>query len=132
MDRSNSADYEKVMLLIEKGATDIQAERAVFGCDHVEVGMAATANWGFPDVLVHGMDYLSQPEASDEFAKTRALVALSDRIARIAVSGSKLGEGESSITYDWAMEVLGTDQEQLNKLIEDSKDAIAAAAAIAF
>ena len=132
MDRSNSADYEKVMLLIEKGATDVQAERAVFGCDHVEVGMAATAIWGFPDVLVQGMDYLGQPEAYDEFAKIRALVALSDRIARIAVSGTKLGEGESNITHDWAMEALGTDQEQLNKLIDDSKDAIAAAAAIAF
>jgi len=132
MDRSDSAEYEKVMLLIEKGATDIQAERAVFGCDHIEVGMAATRNWGFPDVLVQGMDYLSQPEATDEFAKIRALVALSDRIARIAVGGSKSGEGESSISHDWAMEILGTDQEQLNKLIEDSKEAIAAAASIAF
>lgn len=132
MDRSNPSEYEKVMLLVEKGASDIQAERAVFGCDHIEVGMAATARWGFPEVLVLGMDYLNQPPAGSEFMKVAALVGLSDRIAQVAVEGKQESLFEQGMGREWTLEVLEIDQEQLKKLVDDSVEAIAAAAAIAF
>jgi HD-like signal output (HDOD) protein len=130
MDRSNPAEYEKVMLLVEKGASDIQAERAVFGCDHIEVGMAATRKWGFPEVLVQGMDYVNRPADDSEFKRLAALVGLCDRIAWISVQGK--GQWEAGSEQDWTLEVLGVDEADLTKLIEDSTDAIAAAAVFSF
>ena len=129
MDRSSPADYEKVMLLVEKGATDLQAERAVFGCDHIEVGMAATKGWGFPDVLVGGLDYVNGSLEGGETNTICALVGLSDRIARIAVEG----KGNSVVSMDsWTLQVLNIDEETLQKMIDESTEAIAAAAVFSF
>jgi HD-like signal output (HDOD) protein len=129
MDRSNPTEYEKVMLLTEKGASDIQAERAVFGCDHIEVGMAATRKWGFPEVLVQGMDYVNQPPADSEFVKLAALVGMCDAIAWMAVEGREWVPGSER---DWTLQVLGVSEDDLKKLIEDSTEAIAAAAVFSF
>jgi HD-like signal output (HDOD) protein len=131
MDRSNPAEYEKVMLLVEKGATDLQAERAVFGCDHIEVGIAATVQWGFPEVLVRGMDYLTKPEEGSEYAKIAALVNLGDKIARAAVCGRDASVVEQD-GQDWSLQVLGIEDEDLKKLMDESMEAIAAAAVISF
>jgi hypothetical protein len=119
------------MMLVEKGATDLQAERAVFGCDHIEVGIAATVQWGFPDVLVQGMDYLTKPEEGSEYAKIAALVNLGDKIARAAVCGrdSAMLEAEGQ---SWSLQVLGIEEEDLKKLLDESMEAIAAAAVISF
>ena len=102
----------------------------MFGCDHVEVGMAATKKWGFPDVLVQGMDYLNRPPDDSEFKKIAALVALCDRIASIAVQGKE--QWEAYFENDWSLDVLGIEQDQLRKLMDDSTEAIAAAAVFSF
>jgi HD-like signal output (HDOD) protein len=130
MDRSSPADYEKVMLLTEKGATDLQAERAVFGCDHIEVGMAATKAWGFPDVLVMGLDYVNGSLEGGDTNKICALVGLSDKIARVAIEGR--GTGELDVANHWTLQVLGIDPELLPKYIDESTEAIAAAAVFSF
>lgn len=132
IDRSNPAEYDKVMQLVEKGASDLQAERAVFGCEHVEVGTAAVALWGFPEVLVRGMDYVNPPDDSYEHKHLCALVGLADRVAHIGVGGEKDEERSTGVVQDWALETLGVDQEELRKTIEESNDAIAATASMAF
>jgi HD-like signal output (HDOD) protein len=132
MDRSSPADYEKVILLTEKGATDLQAERAVFGCDHIEVGMAATQAWGFPDVLVQGLDYVNGSLAGGDTNKICALTAVSDRIARLAVEGKRDSESSHEGFAPWSLQVLELDAEQLQRLIDESTEAIAAAAVFSF
>ncbi len=132
MDRSNPADYEKVMLLTEKGATDLQAERAVFGCDHIEVGIAATVRWGFPDVLVRGMDYVNRPIEGSEYANIAALVNLGDKIARVAVSGKEDWDAGTEAGTNWSVQYLGIDEVEVRRIMEESTEAIAAAAVIAF
>ncbi len=132
MDRSNPADYEKVMLLTEKGVTDLQAERAVFGCDHIEVGIAATIQWGFPEVLVKGMDYVNRPIEGSEYANIAALVNIGDKIARVAVSGKEDWDADAEAGNNWSIQFLGIDAEQLKKIMDESTEAIAAAAVIAF
>ena len=132
MDRAEPTDYEKVMLLMEKGATDIQSERAVFGCDHTEVGMAAAERWGFPEILVKGLDYVTPASADDECSKLRALVGLSDQIARFAVGGKQESAAAPGQVKHWTVELLAIEEEQLNRLIEESMEAIAASAVISF
>ncbi len=132
MDRSNPSEFEKVMMLTEKGASDVQAERAVFGCDHIEIGMAATSRWGFPEVLVQGMDYINRPPDGSEFMRVAALVGLGDRIARVAVEGKSETLFDAGSDRAWTLEVLAIDQELLKKLVDESVEAVAAAAAISF
>ena len=131
-DRSNPAEYDKVMMLLEKGATDLQAERAVFGCDHVEVGTAAAANWGFPEVLVQGMDYVNEPDNSCEHKRLRALVGLGDKVAHLVMEGKKNEQWDVDAVQDWTLETLGVDQQELKKIIDESTEEITAAASIAF
>jgi HD-like signal output (HDOD) protein len=132
MDRSNPTEYEKVMLLTEKGATDLQAERAVFGCDHIEVGIAAAVQWGFPEVLVKGMDYLNRPEEASEHGTIAALVNLGDKIARAAVNGKDSGDADIEAGANWSTEFLGVGADQLKQIMDESTEAIAAAAVISF
>lgn len=131
-DRSNPAEYDKVMMLVEKGASDLQAERAVFGCDHVEVGTAAAANWGFPDVLVQGMDYVNEPDDSCEHKRLRALIGLGDKVAHLVMEGKMNEEWNTEAVQDWTLTTLEVDPEELRKIIDESTEAIAAAASMAF
>ena len=135
LDRSNPSEYEKVVMLVEKGASDVQAERAVFSCDHVEVGSAAAEMWGFPQVLVRGMNYLEKPDDECEYGRLRALVGLSDIIARLVVEGKEgSGDGEWDMpeASKWTLEMLDIDDERFKRLIEESTEAIAASTSMAF
>ena len=131
-DRSNPAEYDKVMMLIEKGASDLQAERAVFGCDHVEVGTAAAVVWGFPDVLVQGMDYVNEPDDSCEHKRLRALIGLGDKVAHHVMEGKMSEEWETEAVQDWTLKTLDVDSEELKKIIDEATEAIAVAASMAF
>ena len=132
LDRSNPSEYEKVMMLVEKGATDIQAERAVFGCDHIEVGAAAAEMWGFPEMLVYGMNYLEAPTEDCQYKEIRALVGLCDKIAHIAVAGENETVQSDEDFNNWTLELLGVDQDDLKRLVEESTKAIAASATMSF
>lgn len=132
LDRSNPEEYEKVMMLLDKGATDIQAERAVFGCDHMEVGASAAELWGFPDVLVFGMNYIERPKEDCEHSELRALLGLADGIARIAVDGESDDGSETNVISSWTLELLDIDKEKLRRLIDESTEAIATSASMAF
>ncbi len=132
LDNSNPAEYEKVMMLVEKGASEVQAERAVFSCDHVQVGSAAAEKWGFPQVLVQGMNYLEEPDDACEFRKLRALVGLSDMIAHLIVEGSEGGEWDIHEANRWNLDVLDIDDERFKRLSEESIEAIAASTSMAF
>ena len=132
IDRSNPAEYDKVMMLVERGASDLQAEQAVFGCDHVNVGAAATVNWGFPEMLVQGMDYINRPDDSCEYRELRALVGLADRVAHIVMDGKTNEEWDTGAVQNWTLETLEVDRDDLKKIIDGSTEAIAAAASLAF
>lgn len=132
LDKSNPAEYEKVMMLIDKGATDVQAERAVFSCDHVDIGAAAADMWGFPQVLVRGLSYIDKPEDNCEFRDLRALVGTADMIAHIVVEGTEEDEWQAQAVNNWSLELLDIDDEQFKRLIDESTEAIAASTSMAF
>ncbi|GIV08678.1 MAG: hypothetical protein KatS3mg019_0769 [Fimbriimonadales bacterium] len=55
LDRYGGAPYEQVETLTAQGASELYAERTVFGCDHAEVGRVVSLNWGFPEKLVEAI-----------------------------------------------------------------------------
>jgi len=128
LDRYDPTEYEKVEVLIEHGATDLQAEKAVFGCDHVEIAMASAKKWGFPDLLVGGLNYTRHYDGNDGDRKLAALVAVSDAISHLAIEGGVESVEASQKLPGWAAETLGIADHQIEGTIARGTQAIVAAA----
>jgi HD-like signal output (HDOD) protein len=128
LDRFGRADYGQISEMEKLGIADYNAEREVFGCDHIEVALAATTKWGFPDVLVSGLQYATPPQAGDQFTAQRACTALGSAIATIATQGRAADHGDmiNSIPQ-WALAELGLDPASLEAIVEGGTGAIAAA-----
>jgi HD-like signal output (HDOD) protein len=101
LDRSGSKEYDLVGKLVSLGATERQAERAVYGCDHVQVSTGAALKWSLPQSLVEGLRYLD-PAANDApAAKLRACTAMGTILAGWARNGTEKGELPT-----WALDLL--------------------------
>lgn len=124
LDRFGDGNYTECSHLIESGVDVMEAERQIFGCDHVEVAVAAARKWGFPESLVQGLRYVEQPLPDDEFKVERASTALASAIARIAKQGRKMDELKVPI---WAFPLLQLPPEQAEHIVEDGIAEIAAA-----
>ncbi|MFW5698192.1 MAG: HDOD domain-containing protein [Fimbriimonadaceae bacterium] len=127
LDRFNPKSYEKVQVLLEAGAGDVQAETAVFHCHHGQVSEAITHKWGFPEMLVGGMNYLAEPDPQDESGDLRATTALSDKISLGCQSGF-LDEDIVEMLPAWTVERLKLTPEKLPVLVARGQGAIEAAA----
>lgn len=131
LDRSEADAYEKVSLLEERGATTIMAEDAVFGCNHLLVGQAAAERWGFPEVLVKGLDYYNEPEADEAYAKLRGLVAFGHMISEMHVAGRTAEEIGVECIECWPCRLLGVaDVESVKAIYAEATEKIASAAQI--
>ncbi len=118
----SGAEYEKVMLLAERGVDDRRAETAVFGCDHVSIGMAAATKWGLPSSIVTGMNYADEAEAGQEEARLRALVALSHSAAQAVQSKTP---AEAWNPPAWAERLLGVTPADRERLLDSAAGVIA-------
>ncbi len=125
MDRFDSAQYDKVMAFVEQGGDDFEAECAVFGCDHVDVLLAVAGRWGFPPVIIRGLDYMapSKPDATEEHL--RAVVSVSDHIAHLAVSGASQLASSRLLLPMWALDVLAISPFEQQEIIDGGIAAIA-------
>lgn len=132
LDRFGHGEYVHVDQLVERGVPTCQAERAVFGCDHIEVGVAAATKWGFPEDLVGALDYLSIPDAAHPHLALRALVTISDLIAQYAVEGLGEGENVERTLPSWALLALDLSAESTAEIIEAGVEAIGQAGNMQF
>lgn len=132
LDRYDPEQYERVQNVVNEGAPDVLAERAVFGCDHVAVAVGAAAKWGFPDTLVQGMNYFQPTKETDEAARLRAVTCLAHKIARLALEGFGENEVTAELLPQWAMDVLHIADDQAIVLIHAGTEAVSAASAMSF
>jgi len=124
LDRFGEKDYKIVEALIEKGASCEQAELALYGLDHVTVGIAAAEKWGFPEILVGGFIYNAEPEADDPSGPVRSTVAIANKIVHYALEGvHENGIVDRSLPL-WALSRIGLDPNQTLDIIEAGTAAI--------
>jgi putative nucleotidyltransferase with HDIG domain len=65
--------YSRVVTLARRGQPTSEAERSVFGVDHIEWGASLAQHWGFPDEIVDAIaDHHSGAEHSISWVVTRA------------------------------------------------------------
>jgi HD-like signal output (HDOD) protein len=128
LDRFGNGDYERVSFMIEAGVPELDAESRVFGCNHVDVSVAASERWGFPQALVSGLAYLTPPDDDDPSASQRCCTALGNAIANIS-QVRKDHPGDECITAvpEWALQKLGITPENFEMVVEQGIGAIASA-----
>lgn len=125
LDRSGVADYSEVEERNKFGVSIIEAEEELFGCNHVELAIAATKKWNLPEALGSGLDYTSEPLEGDESAALRACTALGSAIAVLAMKG--FNEHDCSLADlvpMWAAGLLGISEADLPATIEGGIAAI--------
>lgn len=128
LDRYSEADYGLVERQLAAGIPEGTAERNVYGCDHTDLAIVAGKKWGFPATVVSSASYLEQPEIVDTYDAYRACVAISNKIAKMAVNGRVNVEE----LPEWAMEHLGIALERKEGLCNEALEKIAASNGMQF
>jgi len=123
LDRFGDGSYTECSHRIEGGMSVREAELAIFGCDHIEVAVAAAKKWAFPEALSEGLRYLDAPQSGEPFAEERACTALSSAIARLARKGHT---GELELPA-WAFTRLALPPDQAETIVDDGVSEITSA-----
>ncbi|HVT13583.1 MAG TPA: HDOD domain-containing protein [Fimbriimonadaceae bacterium] len=128
LDRFGNGDYDRVAIMTATGVPELDAESRVFGCNHIDVAISAAERWGFPQALVSGLSYLTQPDDDDAGRMPRACTALGSALANIAQYRQQHpGEEDGHELPQWALDLLGIGEERVEMVVEQSIGAIAAA-----
>jgi HD-like signal output (HDOD) protein len=130
LDRFGGEDYELVEALAAQGIPTMFAEQEIYGCDHMDVALAAATKWGFPDSLLCALPYEHEPDADDLFSANRACVAVASRITTWAVESQTHEIAEERRFPSWAIAGLGIPEEREAEFVERGIQAIAEAASM--
>jgi putative nucleotidyltransferase with HDIG domain len=107
------AEGERIHAHVEKERCPfLDAEKAVLGFTHAEVGAQIASQWNLPPVLVHCILHHHDPESAEEDAGEVAIVHLSNTLA--LMGGFGIGsEGQGYMFEPKALERLGLRLEDL-------------------
>lgn len=127
--RFGGEDYEQVENLVDADFPLLEAEREVYGTDHIELAIAASYKWGFPAVIRSGMTYVEAPSIEEDHPKHRAIVALSNRIANFVIEGNQGDQrGVDAIgAPDWTLQILDLSSDNFKELVDGAVAAMASA-----
>jgi HD-like signal output (HDOD) protein len=124
LDRVGGRDYEYVERLSHTGMCEFEAESKVYGCNHVELAIAAAGKWGLPEAIGGGLDYIGMHPSSRE-NPLAGCTAVGSRVAWIS---RERGQSDSMHSLpSWALAAIGIDEEKTNTLIDGGSGAIASA-----
>jgi HD-like signal output (HDOD) protein len=129
LDSFSPAAFPLVAASIGQGATDVEAEKRAYGCDHVEVCLGLCAMWGMPESLIDGLNYVTPLPPGEPGAELRATVAIGTALTR-AVERARVSEEEPPVVEDlpaWAVATVGLADEDIETLLLTAETAIAAA-----
>jgi len=77
------AEHEAIRKMVrERNCLQVEAEQAVLGVGHPEVGQWLLKKWALPDALVHPIAYHGAFQPQRDFADRTAVVHVADVIAR--------------------------------------------------
>lgn len=101
-------------LVDQESASALDAERAVLGCDHAEIGACLLRQWRIPEVLVEAVANHHQP-GRNPGAPLAAIVHAADAIAH--QTGASPGWGSFAIRIDeGALKALNLSGEDIERL----------------
>lgn len=111
--RFDTKAYDQVDDLITEGKTDREAEKIVFGCDHIQVGVGASIKWSFPPELISAMEYGNPPNPQDPSGSLRGHVAVADWLVR----RYHIEDGDAPTFPAWALTATKLDASKIPDLL---------------
>lgn len=81
LNMKNPVIYRKVIELVHKGANILDAENMLFGTNHCDVGFLLAKKWQLPIVVINGIKYHHNPQASS-MSNFAYIVYVSDRLTQ--------------------------------------------------
>jgi len=112
----NQQMFKEVIMLVQSGNSDIEAERLVFGTNHNEVGFEIAQLWKLPDELAQIMHFHTSPEQAINNRELIALVRMADLFAEIWGADFYEGIRELCIQDNPAWILLAESYPELNDL----------------
>jgi HD-like signal output (HDOD) protein len=96
LDRFYGDEHQQVQCHINNGTTRLQAEKAVIGIHHAEIGARLSSRWMLPEVLVDTIRYHHEPQNAETDPALAGTIHLAEAIAR-----ATLGDSDAStIVYE--------------------------------
>ncbi len=114
--------YEAVERLTGSGVDVIDAERRVYGSDHIEVATLSVAAWKLPDPLVFALNYREEPLAEEPLGLLRAVANLGISIGSAPVPA----EGTEDVALaEWALARIGEEASATPELLAGARKFLA-------
>lgn len=111
--------YEELMARAEAAphVKLYEAERKVFGVDHMQLGYMLARRWRLPEPLVHAIRHHHEPEGSRDHVVTTSMITIADALANALGLG---GDGPARVAWPKprAWEVLRLDPADLGEVCE--------------
>ncbi|MCP3676445.1 MAG: HDOD domain-containing protein [Deltaproteobacteria bacterium] len=123
---AHEAFIEVMKSSYNNGVDSLDAENAVFGYNHIDVGSKVVEKWGFPSNLVqilarHHLNKCSLEDISDPLvAKATASVALADSICKQLGIGYRNQDDTVVIHMHPSVAFLHLSKDKVDKLIEET------------
>ena len=111
------AEMQKV---VEKGARNVDIEKNYLGFDFSEAGAELANRWKFPDVIVKGIRYQLEPQATDNFPRLAAVINIALYVNKMNNAGADSAQILASFPSELATE-LGINLVKMMEKIDETK-----------
>ncbi len=98
--------YEVIKLITADEYTDVDAEKKIFGIDHVEVGTEIAKIWRLPEELKMVISYYTYPSQAPKYKELVSVVRLSDLLSELWGAGFFEGIEKLELKQEESWQVL--------------------------
>lgn len=126
--------HEAILLLME-GSEELEtyeAERHVFGFDHMQVGAALVKSWKLAPVLQECVEFHHEPQNAKKFPAEVALINIANAVAVMADFDSMSDDDEIPMINPVSWELTGLSKEDLPAAIKKAQEEIREIEAVLF
>jgi len=129
------AQSHEVILLLMEGSEELEtyeAERHIFGFDHMQVGGALIKSWKLAPVLQECVEFHHEPEKAKLFPGEVALINIANAVAVMADFDSNNEDDEIPLIHPISWELTGLTKEDLPAAIKKAREEIKEIEAVLF
>ncbi len=126
--------HEAILLLME-GSEDLEtyeAERRVFGFDHMQVGAELIKSWNLAPVLRECIEFHHEPQNAKDYPFEVALINIANAVAVMADFNSVSEDDEIPMIHPLSWELTGLTKDDLPPAIKEAQEEIGEIEAVLF
>ena len=123
VDRYLHADFVEIVAAMSRDSVPMtQAEIAVLGVNHAEIGQHLAARWSLPEILRESVGFHHAPQEAPTYGALAAVVSAADTIARRLNVGK--GGGADHQVESATLKLCGLDDQRLEAITQELGDVL--------